>query len=98
MKHTACGGSGRYKQIRKSSAYIVVAGARRREYGPEDKITDGELAMLTEEEREKRRSDAFCEFEGRAEEKGLERKHKERLESCWRRGREIGIRIRRIRS
>jgi coiled-coil domain-containing protein 130 len=86
MKHTACGGWWEIRTDPKSAEYVVVEGARRRDYGPEDGKNgggEGDLKFLTEEEREKRRSDAFAQLEGRVEEKGIERGNKERVEELY---------------
>jgi coiled-coil domain-containing protein 130 len=42
-------------------------------------VADGELKGLTEEERQKRREDAFANLEGKIQEKGTERQEKERV-------------------
>lgn len=81
MKHSACGGWWEIRTDPKNAAYVVVEGARKRDYGPEDvRPGEGEMAFLTEEEREKRRNDAFANFEGKVEEKGAEKRNKERVE------------------
>lgn len=79
MKHTACGGTWEIRTDPKNTEYIVVEGARKRDYGPEEKEAREEMAFLTEAEREKRRNDAFAGLEGRMEEQGLQKKHTERV-------------------
>ena len=71
MKHTACGGWIEIKTDPKATAYVVVSGARARDYGPDEIVKEGEggAAILTEAERERRREDAFAGLEGRVEEK-----------------------------
>lgn len=83
MKHTACGGIWEIRTDPKKSEYVVVEGARKRDHGPEEKEARAEMGFLTEAEREKRRNDAFAGLEGRIEEKGLEKKHKERVEELY---------------
>ncbi|KAF2792899.1 DUF572-domain-containing protein [Melanomma pulvis-pyrius CBS 109.77] len=78
MKHTACGGWWEIRTDPKNAAYVVVEGAVKRDYGPEEE-KEGELKGLTEEERQKRREDAFANLEGKLEEKGAEKKNKERV-------------------
>lgn len=103
MKHTACGGWWEIRTDPQNSAYVVVEGAKKRDYGPEDKgpEAEGDLKFLTEEEREKRRTDAFAGFEGKMEEKGLARKNKERVEELyeksevWRDPYDVNARLRR---
>lgn len=80
MKHSACGGWWEIRTDPKNSEYVVAEGARRREYGPEDKVEDGEMKFLSEAERERRREDAFAGLEGKMEEKALERKNRDRIE------------------
>lgn len=85
MKHTACGGWWEIRTDPKNAAYVVVEGARRREYGPEggrdgNAELDGELRFLTEEERERRREDAFARFEGKREDASAVEKGRDRVE------------------
>ncbi|EFQ87244.1 hypothetical protein P3342_012485 [Pyrenophora teres f. teres] len=86
MKHSACGGWWEIRTDPQKSEYVVFEGARRREYGRGDEGEEGEggeMKFLTEEEREKRREDAFAGFEGKVEEKGVERGLKERVEELY---------------
>ncbi|KAF2494906.1 DUF572-domain-containing protein [Lophium mytilinum] len=89
MKHTICGGWLEIRTNPKEGKYEVIEGARRRdgreeeEFGGRifgDDLADGEGAMLTEEERERRRMDAFAALEGKVGEKQVEKKSKERIE------------------
>ncbi|KAF1850337.1 DUF572-domain-containing protein [Cucurbitaria berberidis CBS 394.84] len=103
MKHSACGEWWEIRTDPQKSEYVVVDGARRRDYGPENggAEAEGDLKFLTEEEREKRRNDAFANLEGKMEEKGLERKNKERVEELydksevWRDPYDVNARLRR---
>lgn len=84
MKHTACGGWWEIRTDPQNAEYVVVEGARRRDYGPDEVGKgEGEMAFLTEEEREKRRLDAFANLEGKMEEKSTEKKNKERVEELY---------------
>ncbi|KAI4911405.1 uncharacterized protein J4E92_010218 [Alternaria infectoria] len=85
MKHSACGGWWEIRTDPQNSEYVVVEGARRRDYGPtvKDDTADGELKFLTEEERQKRRDDAFANLEGKMEDKGVEKKNRERVEELY---------------
>ncbi|KAF2680785.1 DUF572-domain-containing protein [Lentithecium fluviatile CBS 122367] len=85
MKHTACGGWWEIRTDPKTAEYIVVEGASRRDYGEEEKGGEGDFKFLTEEEKEKRRTDAFANLEGRIEEKGIEIGNKERVEELYER-------------
>jgi coiled-coil domain-containing protein 130 len=84
VKHTTCGGWWEIRTDPERCEYVVVEGARRRDYGPDDKGVEGEdgedLRFLTEEEKRKRKEDAFAAFEGKTEEKGRERGDRERIE------------------
>lgn len=71
IKHGACGGWIEIRTDPKNAEYVVHEGGKRRDYG-EDKEGDktGPLGeILTEEERERRRNDAFAAFEGKVVEK-----------------------------
>lgn len=102
MKHSACGGWWEIRTDPKNAEYVVVEGARRRDYG-EQKAgeEEGELKFLTEEERERRRVDAFANLEGKMDEKGLEKKNMERVEELyekaevWRDPYDVNARLRR---
>lgn len=89
MKHSACGGEWEIRTDPAKSEYVVMEGCRRREYGPTE-VGDGEMKFLTQEEREKRREDAFAGLEGKMEQKGEDARNKERVEElyeqseCWR--------------
>ncbi|ORY00179.1 DUF455 domain protein [Clohesyomyces aquaticus] len=82
MKHSACGGAWEIRTDPEKAEYVVVEGGRKRDYGPEDKdvVKDGELKGLTEEERERRRNDAFASLEGRLEDKEVQKKNRDRVE------------------
>ncbi|KAF1953691.1 DUF572-domain-containing protein [Byssothecium circinans] len=105
MKHTACGGWWEIHTDPKNAEYVVVEGAQRRNYGEAQKGVeegeDGELRILTEEEREKRRMDAFAGFEGKMEDKGIEAERKKRVEELyegaevWRDPYDVNARLRR---
>ncbi|KAK5191930.1 Protein saf4, partial [Cryomyces antarcticus] len=64
MKHAACGGWIEIRTDPANTAYVVVEGARKRDTG-EDKVSEGDLPILTEEEREQRRNNAFAALEGK---------------------------------
>jgi coiled-coil domain-containing protein 130 len=85
MKHSACGSWWEIRTDPKNADYIVVEGARKRDYGPEDKgaEAEGDLKFLTEEERERRRTDAFANLEGKIEDSGAEKRNKERVEELY---------------
>lgn len=85
MKHSACGGWWEIRTDPKIADYVVVEGAKKRDYGPEDKgaEADGDLKFLTDEEKERRRHDAFANLEGAMEDKGTEKKNKERVEELY---------------
>ncbi|KAF2641171.1 DUF572-domain-containing protein [Massarina eburnea CBS 473.64] len=104
MKHTACGAWWDIRTDPKNAEYVVFEGARRRDYGDGEKGVEegegGELRFLTEEEREKRRADAFAGFEGKVEEKQLVDVQRKRVEELyegaevWRDPYEVNARLR----
>ncbi|KXH52744.1 hypothetical protein CSIM01_11542 [Colletotrichum simmondsii] len=64
MKHADCGGWIEIHTDPKNTAYVVVSGAKKRDTGEEGRVPrDGEMVILTEEEREKLRSNAFASLE-----------------------------------
>ena len=79
MKHTPCGGWIEIQTDPKNTAYVVTEGARQRDLG-EDKVLDGDVKILTQEEREKLRSDAFAHLEVKIEDKQRQEYGKKRLE------------------
>jgi coiled-coil domain-containing protein 130 len=99
MKHSACGGWWEIRTDPKNTEYVVVEGAKKRDYGPEVE-GEGDLKFLTAEEKEKRRTDAFANLEGKIEEKGLEKTNGQRVEELyekaevWRDPYEINARLR----
>lgn len=85
MKHSACGGWWEIRTDPKNAEYNVVEGARKRDYGPEEKDADaeGDLKFLSAEEKARRRDDAFANLESKIEDKGVEKKNKERVEELY---------------
>jgi coiled-coil domain-containing protein 130 len=102
LKHTPCGGWWEIRTDPQNSAYVVVEGARKRDYGPDEKgaEAEGDLKFLTEEEKQKRREDAFANLEGKLEDKGNDKKNRERIEELydksevWRDPYEVNARLR----
>lgn len=68
MKHIACGGWLEIRTDPKNTAYVVTEGARKRDTG-EDKVDEGQVKILTKEERENLRQNAFASLEGKVEDK-----------------------------
>ncbi|KAF1935014.1 DUF572-domain-containing protein [Clathrospora elynae] len=85
MKHSACGGWWEIRTDPQKSDYVVTEGATKRDYGPDEKGAEaqGDLKFLTEEEKERRRKDAFAHLEGKLEDKGHEKKNRERIEELY---------------
>ncbi|KAI9743038.1 MAG: hypothetical protein M1818_003333 [Claussenomyces sp. TS43310] len=79
MKHVACGGWIEIRTDPKNTAYIVTEGARKRDTG-EDKVEEGDIKILTEEEREALRNNAFASLEGKVEDKRRLEGARQRLE------------------
>lgn len=80
MKHVACGGWLEIRTDPQNTRYVVTEGGKARDTG-EDKVREGEegLEILTTEERERRRADAFAQLEGKVEEKVVEKDNKRRI-------------------
>ena len=80
MRHSACGGVIEIRTDPKNSEYVVHEGGRRRDPVPL-RIEEGVFGeILTEEERERRRQDAFAELEGKNKDKETAKKETKRLE------------------
>ncbi|KAF2135885.1 uncharacterized protein K452DRAFT_292853 [Aplosporella prunicola CBS 121167] len=83
LKHTACGGEIVFRTDPRATEYVVESGARRRDYGPArtaDEFGEGGNEILTPEERERRREDAFAALEGRKNEREQRHKDEDRVE------------------
>ncbi|KAL5380993.1 hypothetical protein DPSP01_007525 [Paraphaeosphaeria sporulosa] len=100
MKHSACGGWWEIRTDPKEAKYVVVEGATRRNYG-EEEGGEGEMKFLSEEERERRRNDAFAMLEGKKGEEVEKKAHTERLDELyeaaevWRDPYDVNARLRR---
>ncbi|KAF2482409.1 CWC16 protein, partial [Neohortaea acidophila] len=87
IKHAACGGWLEVRTDPKNTRYEVVSGGKARDHGDDgDRMREGEggLPILTPEEREKRREDAFAVLEGRVEEKEAVKDNTKRIEELYR--------------
>ena len=86
MKHVACGGWIEIRTDPKSTAYVVTEGGKARDYGdPEDKVREGENGqlILTPEEKERRKEDAFSMLEGRVDEKQQGKENQQRIAELY---------------
>ena len=86
MKHAACSGTIEIRTDPKNTAYVVTGGGKARDYGePDDRVREGEngVPILTPEERERRREDAFAQLESKAEEKVLAKDNARRIEELY---------------
>lgn len=79
MKHVACGGWIEIRTDPKNTAYVVTEGARKRDLG-EDKVEEGDVEILTQEEREALRNNAFAALEGKVDDEKRLEYSKKRLE------------------
>lgn len=79
MKHLACGGWIEIRTDPKNTAYVVTEGARKRDLG-EDKVMEGDVKIMTQEESESMRDNAFAALEGKVEDKKRLEYSKKRLE------------------
>ena len=87
LKHVTCGGAIEIRTDPKNTLYEVTEGGKARDYGePEDKVREGEggLPILTAEERERRRTDAFAQLEGKVEEKQMVKDNTKRIGELYR--------------
>lgn len=87
MKHAACSGWIEIRTDPKNTRYEVTEGGKARDYGdPEDQVREGEggVPILTSEERERRREDAFAQLEGKVEEKERMKDNTKRIEELYR--------------
>lgn len=87
LKHAACGGVLEIRTDPKNTRYEVTEGGKARDYGePGDEVRQGEggVPILTAEERERRREDAFAALEGKVEEKQAVKENTKRIEELYR--------------
>ncbi|QIX01464.1 hypothetical protein AMS68_006981 [Peltaster fructicola] len=87
LKHVACGGAIVIKTDPKNTAYVVTAGGKARDYGESaDRVREGHdgLPILTDEERARRREDAFAELEAKNEEKIQTADNAKRIQDLYR--------------
>lgn len=82
MKHVTCGGWFEIRTDPKSTAYVVTEGAKKRDTG-EDKVQEGEIRIMTEEERARLEGDAFARLEGKVEDKQRTISDKSRIEELY---------------
>ncbi|KAF2091710.1 hypothetical protein K490DRAFT_16230, partial [Saccharata proteae CBS 121410] len=82
MKHSVCGGRLVVRTEPGRGEYVVVEGGRRRDYGTkgEGGVGEAEGEIVTPEERERRRLDAFAAFEGKVGEKEQLARDRSRIE------------------
>lgn len=79
MRHAACGGWIEIRTDPQNTAYVVTEGARKRDLG-ENKVEEGDIKILTQEERDELRGNAFAALEGKVEDKKRLDHSKKRLE------------------
>lgn len=87
IKHAACNGFLVIKTDPKETAYVVTEGGKARDYGEDkDRVREGEdgRPILTPQERERRREDAFAALEGKAEEQEAVKDNAKRIEELYR--------------
>lgn len=61
MKHAACGGVIEIRTDPQNTAYVVTEGGRKRDTGDENK--EGDIVIITDQEREALRNDSFAKLE-----------------------------------
>ncbi|KAF1823688.1 uncharacterized protein K489DRAFT_317752 [Dissoconium aciculare CBS 342.82] len=83
MRHPACGGTIELRTDPKNTAYVVTEGGKARDYGETgDLVREGEngVPILSPEERERRREDAFASLEGKVEQKEMVKSDAKRID------------------
>ena len=80
MRHPACGGTIEIQTDPKNTAYVVMSGARKRDYGDEGEVVPGQESIITDEERQKMRSAAFGKLEKTIHDRELHDASTERIE------------------
>ena len=87
MRHAACSGLLEIQTDPKNTAYVVTAGGKARDYGDDqDRVKEGHdgVSILTDQERERRRQDAFASLEAKVEEKGRKEESAKRIQELYR--------------
>lgn len=81
MKHSACGGWIEIQTDPKNTAYVVTEGGKARDTG-EDRIREGEegVPILSAEERQRRREDAFASLEDKKQDQVQVKEHSKRIQ------------------
>ncbi len=82
MKHVVCGGAIEIRTDPKNTAYVVTEGAKKRDTG-EDRLREGEVRIMTDEERDRIRNDAFAALEGKVEDKTQQASEKSRIDALY---------------
>lgn len=84
MKHVACGGWIEIRTDPKSTAYVVIEGAKKRDLG-EDRLQEGEIRIgATEEDRRRLEEDAFAALEAKKDDANQAASEKSRIEELYR--------------
>ena len=79
MKHNICGGWIEIRTDPKNTAYVVTDGAKKRDTG-EGKYVEGEIKIMTDEERERLHNDAFAALEVKIDDRKQLLDNKSRIE------------------
>lgn len=79
FKHLACGGWIEIRTDPKNTAYVVAEGAKKRDTG-EDKVREGDQVILTDQEREALRNNAFANLEKTIEDREQLKQATERID------------------
>ncbi|KAI9712471.1 MAG: hypothetical protein M1812_006887 [Candelaria pacifica] len=84
MKHNVCGGWIEIRTDPKNTAYVVTEGAKKRDTGEGKEGDEGEIKIMTAEERERLANDAFASLEGKVEDKRKAMSERSRVEELVR--------------
>lgn len=79
MRHAACGGEIEIRTDPANTAYVVVAGGKKRDTG-DDIVREGDSVILTDQERESLRQNAFASLEKTIEDREAAKASTERID------------------
>ena len=83
MRHSVCGATISIRTDPENTRYVVSAGGRKKAGAPTTALDKDYGEILTEEERERRRNDAFAHLEGQNDEKTLEKTESTKIRALY---------------
>ena len=82
MRHPPCGGTIEIRTDPQNTAYVVTAGARKRDTG-ENVVREGDVEVRSEAEKARLRDDAFAALEVTIDDRAQAARDKSRIEGLW---------------